>query len=260
MPRSGSSSSPIIGHGKLPTLPDVAFASVASSSTSGSKSGSLISAPKLLSRKSSTKDNHRRPSATMSRKDSLTSKGKGREEDDAPSSSGFSKSSEPQDGWRSPLSESGSEVIETPQLNLARDPGTGRKMINQYLVLQEIGHGTHGRVRLGRDLSVELPAGDDGDLGLDIGSNAFYAIKIVDRNPKQKRLTGFSRQRGASGRTDGGKMVNDSEIRKEIAIFKKVNHSNVVRMKEIIDDPDSSKLFMILEYCENGEIYWKDED
>ena len=146
MPRSGSSSSPIIGHGKLPTLPDVAFASVASSSTSGSKSGSLISAPKLLSRKSSTKDNHRRPSATMSRKDSLTSKGKGREEDDAPSSSGFSKSSEPQDGWRSPLSESGSEVwvdcytreltfrIETPQLNLARDPGTGRKMINQYLV------------------------------------------------------------------------------------------------------------------------------
>ena len=90
-------------------------------------------------------------------------------------------------------------------------------------MLQEIGHGTHGRVRLGRDLSVELPAGDDGDLGLDIGSNAFYvsssiiiatdqqAIKIVDRNPKQKRLTGFSRQRGASGRTDGGKMVNDSE-------------------------------------------------
>jgi len=31
-------------------------------------------------------------------------------------------------------------------------------------------------------------------------------------------------------------------------------------MKEIIDDPDSSKLFMILEYCENGEIHWKDED
>ena len=41
-------------------------------------------------------------------------------------------------------------------------------------------------------------------------------------------------------------------IRKEIAIFKKVHHPNVVRMKEIIDDPDSSKLFMILEYCEGG--------
>jgi len=46
-------------------------------------------------------------------------------------------------------------------------------------------------------------------------------------------------------------------IRKEIAIFKKVHHPNVVRMKEIIDDPESSKLFMILEYCEGGEVQWK---
>jgi len=29
-------------------------------------------------------------------------------------------------------------------------------------------------------------------------------------------------------------------------------------MKEIIDDPDSSKLFMILEYCDGGELKWKD--
>lgn len=49
-----------------------------------------------------------------------------------------------------------------------------------------------------------------------------------------------------------------SRIRKEIAIFKKVHHPNVVRMREIIDDPDSSKLFMILEYCEGGELQWKD--
>lgn len=30
-------------------------------------------------------------------------------------------------------------------------------------------------------------------------------------------------------------------------------------MKEIIDDPDSSKLFMILEYCDGGELKWKDQ-
>jgi serine/threonine protein kinase len=31
-------------------------------------------------------------------------------------------------------------------------------------------------------------------------------------------------------------------------------------MKEIIDDPENSKLFMILEYCEMGEVKWKTED
>lgn len=49
----------------------------------------------------------------------------------------------------------------------------------------------------------------------------------------------------------------DGRIRKEIAIFKKVHHPNVVRMKEIIDDPESSKLYMVLEYCEGGEVQWK---
>jgi [calcium/calmodulin-dependent protein kinase] kinase len=31
-------------------------------------------------------------------------------------------------------------------------------------------------------------------------------------------------------------------------------------MKEIIDDPESSKLFMVLEYCAGGELQWKDKD
>lgn len=53
--------------------------------------------------------------------------------------------------------------IETPLLRLERDPESGRKMINQYLVLHEIGHGTHGRVRLGQDLSIGLGGEDDTD-------------------------------------------------------------------------------------------------
>lgn len=158
------------------------------------------------------------------------------------------------------MSESGSaEVIETPLLRLERDPESGRKMINQYLVLHEIGHGTHGRVRLGQDLAAGLTGDDDADVNSNV-DGSYYAIKIVDRVPKRRRLAGLNRQKGIHGRTDGVNLMNETEIRKEIAIFKKVNHPNVVRMKEIIDDPESSKLFMILEFCEGGEVQWQEED
>ncbi|WWC89999.1 uncharacterized protein L201_004929 [Kwoniella dendrophila CBS 6074] len=90
--------------------------------------------------------------------------------------------------------------------------------------------------------------------------NQYRAIKIVDRNPKRKRLTGLGRKNGMKSGRDGAKMLNESEIRKEIAIFKKVNHPNVVRMREIIDDPESSKIYMIMEWCENGEINWKEAE
>ncbi|WVF72184.1 hypothetical protein IAT40_006996 [Kwoniella sp. CBS 6097] len=205
----------------------------------------------------------------LSRQSSLKEKGSTIEHDvvgQMRKGSGFSD-----DGWKSPMSESGSaEVIETQAVRLHRDQDTGRWMVNQYRVLREIGHGTHGRVRLGEDLSEEIPVGEDGDVGLGIssggggggGGGPYYAIKIVDRNPKKKRLTGLGRHKGGglkSGR-DGAKLLNESEIRKEIAIFKKVNHPNVVRMKEIIDDPESSKIYMIMEWCENGEIRWKEAE
>ncbi|KAL7424084.1 hypothetical protein Q5752_001669 [Cryptotrichosporon argae] len=235
---------------------------------SSSKSGSVMGTPRLLPRRASHRDQdkgkdgaddahaHTRAHASgaqaldvgrpVVRTSSVKSKskGKGREDD------------------QSPVLDSPSvEVIETPQLRLERDPETGRKMINQYLVLHEIGHGTHGRVRLGRDMSAEVPTDDNAELSPDTGTHGcYYAIKIVDRNPKKKRLTGFSRQKALRGGRTDGKMVNENEIRKEIAIFKKVNHPNVVSMKEIIDDPESSKLFMILEYCEGGEIRWKEDD
>jgi hypothetical protein len=44
-----------------------------------------------------------------------------------------------------------------------RDPGSGRKMINQYVVLHELGHGTHGRVRLGQEVYPEAGDTEYGD-------------------------------------------------------------------------------------------------
>lgn len=56
--------------------------------------------------------------------------------------------------------------------------------------------------------------------------------------------------------------LNESEqkIRREIAILKKCVHPHVVRLKEVIDDPASRKIYLALEYMENGELIWRESE
>jgi SNF1-activating kinase 1 len=106
---------------------------------------------------------------------------------------------------------------------------TGRKLINQYEVIEEIGRGMHGKVKLARNLEN--------------GENV--AIKIVPRFSKKRRLgkvTALSPQ---------------DKSKREIAILKKIRHPNVVALLEIIDDPELKKIYMVLEHVELGEIVWR---
>lgn len=43
-------------------------------------------------------------------------------------------------------------------------------------------------------------------------------------------------------------------MNKEIAISKKLNHSNIVKLYEVIEDEEYKKLYMIMEYCEKGSL------
>jgi len=118
-------------------------------------------------------------------------------------------------------------VKETHRLDLDFDPISGRKSINKYEIIDEIGRGTHGKVKLGRDLT----------------SDEYVAIKIVERHSRP-RLGKIVRQ-------------DDEKVRREIAILKKCRHPNVVRLIEVIDDPASRKVYLVLEYVELGEIVWR---
>ncbi|KDN52181.1 kinase-like protein, partial [Tilletiaria anomala UBC 951] len=53
--------------------------------------------------------------------------------------------------------------------------------------------------------------------------------------------------------------TTDKKVKREIAIMKKCQHENIVRLREVIDDPQSKKIFMVLEYMAGGEVQWKDE-
>jgi serine/threonine protein kinase len=116
---------------------------------------------------------------------------------------------------------------ETHVADVEVDPISGRKIINQYEIIDELGRGVHGKVKLGRDLN----------------KNIFVAIKIVERYTKRKRL--------------GKNNSHEAKIKKEIAILKKARHPNIVGLLEVIDDPNMKKVYIVLEHVEMGEVRWR---
>lgn len=78
-------------------------------------------------------------------------------------------------------------------------------------------------------------------------SNILQAIKIVDRLGKPKL-----------GRIRPG-LSHEDKVRREIAIMKKCHHPNIVNLLEVLDD-SSTKIYLVLEYLERGEVHWQDAD
>lgn len=72
------------------------------------------------------------------------------------------------------------------------------------------------------------------------------AIKIIPRFSKKRKLGKIST------------VSNDRDkTKREIAILKKIRHPNVVALLEVIDDPELSKIYMVLEHVELGEVVWR---
>ncbi|KAI0970975.1 hypothetical protein F4678DRAFT_462110 [Xylaria arbuscula] len=120
------------------------------------------------------------------------------------------------------------KVRETHKALVDLNAVTGRKLINQYEVIEELGRGVHGKVKLARNLEN--------------GENV--AIKIIPRFSKTRRL---------------GKVTASPQdkTKREIAILKKIRHPNVVALLEIIDDPELRKIYVVLEHVELGEVVWR---
>lgn len=125
---------------------------------------------------------------------------------------------------------SSSDVKETNFVNIEYDPVSGKKKLNTYEIIRELGRGQHGKVKL----ALNTETGEE------------VAIKIVERNGRPRL--------GRRSYT-----TNEEKIRREIAIMKKCNHPNIVRIKEVLDDSKSNKIYLVLEYLEKGEIIWTNE-
>ncbi|CAG8625939.1 5366_t:CDS:2, partial [Ambispora gerdemannii] len=127
----------------------------------------------------------------------------------------------------------------------------GERCLNNYILKEVIGHGAYGTVNLATDK--------------DTGTN--YAIKEFSkaRLRKKDKSNAYRRSRGAwRGGRRGAPMpppkdnVDTSNplylIRVEVAILKKLNHPNVVKLYEVMDDPNNDSLYMVFEMCEKGVL------
>lgn len=131
------------------------------------------------------------------------------------------------------LKPNSTHVKETHYVHVEYDPITRKRVLNTYEILNDLGAGQHGRVKLAKDISTDK----------------LVAIKIVDRTGKPAlMLNRLSRKSGPS---------QEDKIRKEIAIMKKCDHPHVVKLIEVLDAESSRKIYLVLEYLEKGEVKWQ---
>ncbi|ORZ21111.1 kinase-like domain-containing protein [Absidia repens] len=142
-----------------------------------------------------------------------------------------------------PINSTSSTVVTTNTVFKDYDPVTGNKIINgKYMIIRELGRGVHGKVKLAHSLETGEPV----------------AIKIVDKRTRKRQLS-HAFLRPTQQLSSSIDKENEQKIRREIAILKKCVHPHVVQLMEIMEDPESNKIYMVLEYMDGGEIEWRDE-
>ncbi|NXX54208.1 KKCC2 kinase, partial [Scopus umbretta] len=109
--------------------------------------------------------------------------------------------------------------------------------LNQYKLKDEIGKGSYGVVKL---------AYNEDD-------NTYYAMKVLSKK-KLMRQAGFPRRpppRGAKAASEGCLQPKGpiEQVYQEIAILKKLDHPNVVKLVEVLDDPSEDHLYMASGTC-----------
>ncbi len=120
------------------------------------------------------------------------------------------------------------EVVFTDSVH-EETSATGTKLVNQYELLQKLGSGSFGKVKKARNLDTD----------------AKVAMKIFRRSALRKP------------RLNAERTTALDDVMKEIRIMAKLSHPNVVRLVEVINDPEHEKLYMVMEFCKDGPLMKK---
>ena len=126
-----------------------------------------------------------------------------------------------------------------PETDILKTIQNGIKVINGYLVKDFLGSGSFSKVKL-----LEK-------------NGEHYAVKIINKKQLRSKKKGFGFMN-----KNGNFEVNTllEEAMREIAILKKINHQNIVRLHEIIQDDTKDKVYLILDYCNRGTLLSLNDD
>ncbi|EFR00872.1 CAMKK/META protein kinase [Nannizzia gypsea CBS 118893] len=140
----------------------------------------------------------------------------------------------------------------------SQDDNTAEHRINQYLIKQEIGRGSFGAVHLATDqYGQEYAVKEFSKSRLRKRAQSHGLRRRTGKHPGvQPAGVGFNSplHRHPSGIDEGENGNSLYLIREEIAIMKKLNHSNLVSLIEVLDDPTEDSLYMVMEMCKKGVI------
>ncbi|KAJ8910032.1 hypothetical protein NQ315_003462 [Exocentrus adspersus] len=132
---------------------------------------------------------------------------------------------------RQPLRESRRVSIEKSGMYL---------QLNQYKLMDSIGQGSYGIVKLAYNEE------DD----------THYAMKILSKKKLLKKAGMFGRLPPRKEGRSALSPINHplQKVYREIAILKKLDHPNVVKLVEVLDDPDEDHLYLVFELLERGQV------
>ncbi len=108
--------------------------------------------------------------------------------------------------------------------------------VNQYVLVKEIGHGSFGKVFM---VQTQNSAGE---------VNGTFAMKKMDMTFLRKKMRGGSFGGGGGG---GGA---DEMVKREIATMKKLDHPNIARLVDVVDDEESRTIYVVSEFLPNGSL------
>jgi len=125
--------------------------------------------------------------------------------------------------WEGFYDDEGGEVLTkmTTSVQVYKDD-ENRKFVNQYQVLKKIGSGSYGKVKLCHNTH----------------DNRDYALKIINKEILRRK------------RTERGCALDD--VMREISIMSRLQHPNIVRLYEVIDNPNDDKMYLVLEHLPGG--------